>query len=41
MDLSKNIDRFLDPQETACPVALAEIRAGRKAGHRIKRIRWR
>lgn len=33
MDMSKSIDRFLSPQETAYPAALREVRAGRKVSH--------
>lgn len=33
MDVSRNIERFLAPQEDAYPRALAEIRAGRKVSH--------
>lgn len=33
MDMSRNIDRFLEPQKTAYPVALEEIRNGRKESH--------
>lgn len=32
-DLSKRIDRFLEPQKTAYPVALEEVRRGRKVRH--------
>lgn len=32
-DLSKRIDRFLEPQKTAYPVALKEVRGGRKVRH--------
>lgn len=33
MDLSKSIDRFLEPQKTAYPTALAEVSRGRKESH--------
>lgn len=33
MDMSKCIDRFLEPQKTAFPVALEEVRSGRKVSH--------
>lgn len=33
MDMSKCIDRFLEPQKTAYPVALEEVRNGRKGSH--------
>ena len=32
MDMSKCIDRFLEPQRTAYPIALEEMRSGRKTG---------
>ena len=33
MDMSMCIDRFLEPQKTSYPIALGEIRSGRKASH--------
>ena len=33
MDISKNLGRFLESQETAYPDALAEVRGGRKVSH--------
>lgn len=33
MDMSKCIDRFLEPQKTSYAIALGEIRNGRKASH--------
>ena len=33
MDMSKCIDRFLEPQKTAYPDALEEVRNGRKVSH--------
>lgn len=33
MDMSKCIDRFLEPQRTAYAIALEEIRNGRKVSH--------
>jgi len=33
MDMSKQLDRFLEPQRTAYPRALEEIRNGRKETH--------
>lgn len=33
IDMSMCIDRFLQPQETAYPIALKEIRNGRKVSH--------
>ena len=33
MDMSDCIDRFLEPQRTAYPIALEEIRGGRKSSH--------
>lgn len=33
MDMSKCIDRFLEPQKTAYPIALEEVRNGRKESH--------
>ena len=33
MDMSKCIDRFLDPQETSYAIALEEVRNGRKVSH--------
>lgn len=33
MDMSKRIDRFLEPQKAAYPIALKEVRNGRKVSH--------
>lgn len=33
MDMSKRIDRFLEPQKTSYAVALEEVRNGRKVSH--------
>ena len=33
MDISKCIDRFLEPQKTAYAIALEEVRNGRKVSH--------
>ena len=33
MDMSKCIDRFLEPQGTSYAVALAEVQSGRKVSH--------
>lgn len=33
MDMSKCIERFLEPQKTAYPIALKEVRNGRKVSH--------
>lgn len=33
MDMSKCIDRFLEPQKTAYAIALEEVRNGRKVSH--------
>ncbi len=33
MDMSKCIERFLEPQKTAYPIALEEVRNGRKVSH--------
>ena len=33
MDMSKCIDRFLEPQKTAYPIALEEVRNSRKVSH--------
>lgn len=33
MELSKCLERFMKPQESAYPVALAEIRGGKKVSH--------
>lgn len=33
MDISKCIDRFLEPQRTAYPIALEEVHNGRKVSH--------
>lgn len=33
MDMSKCVDRFLEPQRTAYAVALKEVRSGRKTTH--------
>lgn len=33
MDISKSIDRFLEPQRTSYAVALEEVRNGRKVSH--------
>lgn len=33
MDMSKCIDRFIEPQKTSYAIALEEVRKGRKASH--------
>ena len=33
MDMSRCIDRFFEPQRTAYPIALEEVRSGRKVSH--------